>query len=311
MRRSRYELYSHFRAQIHARSPRGWIPSLRVVWNKSVPDLGNAKAAACFAILEKLSVHLIRLQILSNCQNSRSTIFRDGEAIVRSWSATRTSVKCPYQCSAKYHNFETIPIALHSRKYGSCQTWNNFRPILVVFPGTNHELAKGVTHEFDRDRQEWRAVGVKEDNEKPSKDLNALVQAFGGMTLASRSPRPSSQWGTEPFQLSHLYSSLLKRAQMHNNYDGRDRTIGCLYRGPSYPIAVSGWKDSELTGQDGTVTRSRWTKKAMELAQLVLHELRPHKRDSSLQPGSYHACHVEKQLLAFLIWNHSTALGDV
>ena len=151
-----------------------------------------------------------------------------GEAIVRSWSATRTSVKCPYQCSAKYHNFETIPIALHSRKYGLCQTGNNFRPILLVFPSTNHELAKGVTHEFDRDRQEWRAVGVKEDNEKPSKDLNALVQVFGGMTLASRSPRPSSQWETEPFRHSQLYSSLLKRAQMHNNYDGHDRTIGCL-----------------------------------------------------------------------------------
>ena len=74
----------------------------------------------------------------------------------------------------------TIP--LHSRKNKSCQTWDNFRPILLVFPSTDHELAKGVTHEFDRDQQEWRAVGVKEDNEKPSKDLNARVQAFGGMT---------------------------------------------------------------------------------------------------------------------------------
>ena len=74
---------------------------------------------------------------------------------------------------------------------------------------------------------------------------------------------------------------------------------------------MSGWKDSELTGQDGAVTRPWWTKKAVELAPLVLHELRPHKRDSSLQPGSYHACHAEQQLLAFLTWNHSIALGVV
>lgn len=231
-----------------------------------------------------------------------------------SWSATRTRVKCPYQleCSAEYHNFETLPIAPLSRN-GSCQTWNKISPITFVFPGTNHPLAKGITHELDRDRQEWRAVGVKEDNEQPSSGFNPFVQASGGMSLVPRSPRPPSQWETEPFQLSELYSSLRKRAEMHTKTDGPDRTIGCLYRGPSYPpiFAVSDWKNSELTGQDGCLTRSRWTKKAVELARLVIHELPPHKRDCPLQSGSYHACHVEKQLLAFLIWNHSTLLGDV
>lgn len=47
-----------------------------------------------------------------------------------------------------------------------------------------------------------------------------------------------------------------------------------------------------------------------KLARLLGHNLAPHRLDGD-QPGSFLACHAEKQLLAFMLWNHTTASRDV
>lgn len=48
----------------------------------------------------------------------------------------------------------------------------------------------------------------------------------------------------------------------------------------------------------------------LELAHLLGHGSASHRLDGD-QPGSFLACHAEKQFLVFMLWNHTTALEDI
>jgi hypothetical protein len=85
------------------------------------------------------------------------------------------------------------------------------------------------------------------------------------------------------------------------------KTVACLSRSSalSYEIAVSGYT-SPL--QDGALDRAVWNEKVFKLAAAVQHTLPADGWDEKDRPGSYNACHSEKQLLAFALWSHTTKL---
>lgn len=114
----------------------------------------------------------------------------------------------------------------------------------------------------------------------------------------------------ESWDLELLSSAL--RTRLQNTPASSDfKTIGCLERGKCFSriTAVSGWDSGAFGGIDGALDRPVWVTKVGELAEIVGHNLEPHEYDKKESPGTYHACHVEKQLLAYMIWNHTTSLG--
>jgi len=90
------------------------------------------------------------------------------------------------------------------------------------------------------------------------------------------------------------------------------KTVACLVRGEALPwvFAVSGYLSPSLPKSDGTLHRPTWIHNVFEVAKSIGYELKSdYRRDQPGRPGSYLACHSEKQLLAHFLWNHTTAFG--
>jgi hypothetical protein len=89
------------------------------------------------------------------------------------------------------------------------------------------------------------------------------------------------------------------------------KTVACMVRGEALPwvFAVSGYLSPALPGSDGTLHRPTWIHRVFEVAKTIGYDLKSDYRDESDRPGSYLACHSEKQLLAHFLWNHTTAFG--
>ena len=85
------------------------------------------------------------------------------------------------------------------------------------------------------------------------------------------------------------------------------KTVACLARGTALPwsFAVSGYSSST---PDGALHRPTWNNRVFDLARLIGHNLPADYRDGNERVGSFYACHAEKQLLAYFVWNHATAL---
>lgn len=79
------------------------------------------------------------------------------------------------------------------------------------------------------------------------------------------------------------------------------KTIARLERGGRYPsvVAMSGWshdKTVPLVGKD-------WTSEVIRIASIIGHAIVPDRKDQGI-PGQYHACHAEKQIIAYFISEH-------
>ena len=87
------------------------------------------------------------------------------------------------------------------------------------------------------------------------------------------------------------------------------KTVACMTRGLALPytFAVSGWTPGLHGTADGALDRSRWIDEVFQLARIVQHDLPVDYRDGDGMPGSYLACHSEKQLLAYFIYHHTSA----
>ena len=80
------------------------------------------------------------------------------------------------------------------------------------------------------------------------------------------------------------------------------KTIAWLERGGRYPFiaAMSGWSHGETT----TLVSGRdWTPEVIRIAKIVGHTLALDDWDKEY-PGQFHACHAEKQLIAYFISKH-------
>lgn len=83
------------------------------------------------------------------------------------------------------------------------------------------------------------------------------------------------------------------------------KTMAWLERGyafDKYPsvVAMSGWTHGdEIT----TVSGRNWTSEVIRIADVIGHVFQPDGRDRGV-PGQFHACHAEKQLMAYFISRH-------
>lgn len=117
---------------------------------------------------------------------------------------------------------------------------------------------------------------------------------------------------TNTFDQAEIISEMLRK-MARTPRQSEWKTTACLTRGTALPytLAVSGYSDGPFGSHDGALDRPTWTRKAFQLADLLGHELPGDQLDEEGRPGSFYACHAEKQVLSFMIWNHTTALGDV
>lgn len=89
------------------------------------------------------------------------------------------------------------------------------------------------------------------------------------------------------------------------------KTVACLVRGTALPwvFAVSGYSSPTPPDSDGALHRPAWVHRVFEVAEAVGYELKPYHRDEPGRPGSFLACHSEKQLLGYFLWHHTKAFG--
>lgn len=80
------------------------------------------------------------------------------------------------------------------------------------------------------------------------------------------------------------------------------KTIARLERGGKYPsvAAMSGWGHGKTVP---LVSGKDLTPEVLRIANIIGHTLVPDTRDNGI-PGQYHACHAEKQLIAYFISRH-------
>jgi len=81
------------------------------------------------------------------------------------------------------------------------------------------------------------------------------------------------------------------------------KAIAWLARPQDYPpiAALSGRSHGITTS---IVSGHEWTEEVMQLAEVVSHKLAENKACDQGQPGRFHACHAEKQLIAYFVNNH-------
>jgi ankyrin repeat protein len=89
------------------------------------------------------------------------------------------------------------------------------------------------------------------------------------------------------------------------------KTFGYLELGEAHDLvfAVSGWSGRQCADTDGCVDRGLWTKRVFEFSSIIGHSNERHECDRHGQEGVFHACHAEKQLMAFTLW-HYTSLQE-
>jgi hypothetical protein len=89
------------------------------------------------------------------------------------------------------------------------------------------------------------------------------------------------------------------------------KTFGYLELGEAHDLvfAVSGWSGRQFADIDGCVDRELWTKRVFEFSRIVGHSIESHEYDHHGREGIFHACHAEKQLMAFTLW-HYTSLQE-
>ncbi|KAM3156195.1 hypothetical protein ABEW05_003328 [Botrytis cinerea] len=69
--------------------------------------------------------------------------------------------------------------------------------------------------------------------------------------------------------------------------------------------AISGWKSDmpETSCSNGFIPNKTWTEKVQEMCQVIGYELKTEIWDEDKNPRSYNACHAEKQVLAYWLYN--------
>lgn len=86
------------------------------------------------------------------------------------------------------------------------------------------------------------------------------------------------------------------------------KTIGLLVRGKAFTptFAMSGWAHSGAGS--GIISGVTWVEEVFRICRMIGHNLPSHVCDQG-RPGSFNACHAEKQLIAFFLSKHCF-LGD-
>ncbi|KAI9928886.1 hypothetical protein ASPWEDRAFT_24862 [Aspergillus wentii DTO 134E9] len=174
------------------------------------------------------------------------------------------------------------------------------------------------THRNRRERYE-RAGGdlsptsnqepaYREDNFKRDIDRQSIVRLLGGEDRKSNivygSPLTVSRCEEYSFKRSPMKNSIMLQGPIANYpITGPRKTIARLERGGQFAsvAAMSGWSHDLL--QLVRVSGRQWTREVFYLSRIVGHNLACDDFDQGI-PGQYHACHAEKQLIAYFVDRH-------
>ena len=70
--------------------------------------------------------------------------------------------------------------------------------------------------------------------------------------------------------------------------------------------AVSGYTAGKVGSTDGCLNRDLWSSRVMKYCKVIGHELQQVDQYGRRVPERYHACHAEKQLMAYFLWMHTS-----
>lgn len=151
-----------------------------------------------------------------------------------------------------------------------------------------HSRSGGVynEHTYDRDKDRKAIVRCLSDEDKESRDERRSLRGFAFTTS------PTSQ-------------SLLTLTA-YFDVPKKWKTIGVLLRGGGHPpvAAMSGWGHGADQNINVQIEGKQWTNQVQDLCRYVGHRLKPDNRRDNGYIGQFHACHAEKQLIAFFVHKH-------
>ena len=157
--------------------------------------------------------------------------------------------------------------------------------------GGKHQVYKEDTYTANQARR--MIVSILKDDDDDQSPL-ATHGIIGNQLLFHKSPGNSP--GKSPSRIT-IYAPVAEH-KISTPY----KTIARLERGGKYPsiAAKSGWGHGKtiplVSGRD-------WTSEVIRIADLIGHALIPDNKDNGI-PGKFHACHAEKQLIAYFISKH-------
>ncbi|KAK8134785.1 hypothetical protein PG984_006797 [Apiospora sp. TS-2023a] len=150
--------------------------------------------------------------------------------------------------------------------------------------GGEHQLYKEDTFQRDRNR----------------KAIVRLLQDEGAEGL-DQSNRNTVGFAFTNSPLDEHMLTLVAYFDIPNEW----KTIGVMYRGSQFPTvaAMSGWSHPAGHEHNVQIAGRTWTDEVLRLCQIIGHELPTHDYDQKVL-GQYHACHAEKQLVAYFVHKH-------
>ncbi|KAI9841696.1 MAG: hypothetical protein M1837_000428 [Sclerophora amabilis] len=88
------------------------------------------------------------------------------------------------------------------------------------------------------------------------------------------------------------------------------KAFAYLDRGPPWKevFAVSGWSRGPFGMTDGCLDREVWVKRVFAFSRVLGHRLALDSTNDRGQPGRFNASHAEKQVMAYVLWKHTTIL---
>jgi hypothetical protein len=149
------------------------------------------------------------------------------------------------------------------------------------------------------------SYGYKEDVIERNLDRRAIVNLLERYTgTTGTTPQARSTLGGFSFTRAVAPESFLTLVA-HFDVPNEWKTVGVLCRGSRFPpiAAMSGWAHRDDPAANIQIAGKDWTDAVRRVSQYIGHNLSPHRHDQG-QSGRFHACHAEKQLVAYFLSRH-------
>ncbi|KAL7931817.1 hypothetical protein V8C35DRAFT_308643 [Trichoderma chlorosporum] len=162
--------------------------------------------------------------------------------------------------------------------------------------------------------QEYNETMLERDTERA-----AIIRKL------SKEAADDGHWGQSSISRlqGFVFPSVLDRSTFfsilaHSDVAREKKTIGVLFRSGSVdtsalpPVtAMSWWAYLPNMDINVQIAGRKWTDEVFYLCQIIGHELPVVDKHDRGKPGLYHACHAEKQLIAYLVSKHVFLPCDV
>ncbi|KAH9886142.1 DYW family of nucleic acid deaminases-domain-containing protein [Xylariomycetidae sp. FL2044] len=143
----------------------------------------------------------------------------------------------------------------------------------------------------------------KENTFKRDQDRKEIVRILSDEK--DRADQERMRLGGAAFSISPQQNGFLTTLVTYFDIPNKWKTVGVLYRGDRFRTvaAMSGWTDWQDDHNNIRIESKVWTTEVLNLCEDIEHRLEEHQYDRG-QRGRYHACHAEKQLIAYFVHKH-------